>query len=135
MNATPRVPCIGALVYDESARLLLIQRGQEPALGLWSLPGGRVEPGETLAAAVVREVFEETGLVVTAGPIVGEVERPGPGGLVYAITDFATHLVGGRLQHGDDAADARFVDAVELSGLPLSPGLYEALRQWDALPS
>ncbi len=126
---------MGALVYDQKARLLLIRRGQEPALGLWSLPGGRVESGESLAAAVVREVFEETGLVVAAGSIVGEVLRPGPGGRVYAITDFAVERVGGHLRSGDDAREARFVDATELSRLPLSPGLHEILRQWDALPA
>jgi len=135
MSAPQLIPCVGALVYDAGARLLLIRRGHEPALGLWSLPGGRVQPGEELEAAVVREVFEETGLVVTAGPVVGEVQRPGPGGVIYAITDFAVELIGGRLRPGDDAEDARFVDAVELSQLPLSPGLLETLRGWDALPA
>lgn len=134
MTAPHTVPCVGALVYDESGRLLLIRRGREPGVGLWSVPGGRVEPGESLAAAVVREVFEETGLIVTAGPVVGEVERPGPGGVIYAITDLAVELVGGQLRPGDDAQDARFVDAAEIRRLPLAPELYDVLREWDALP-
>jgi len=135
MNAPKVVPCVGALVYDWRARLLLIRRANEPGRGLWSLPGGRAEAEETLAEAMVREVLEETGLVVTAGPVVGRVERDGPGGMVYAITDFAATPVSGELRAGDDADDARFVSAEELDHLPLSPGLYDALRGWDALPS
>ena len=72
-----RVPCAGAIIRDEAERLLLIQRRNEPGAGLWSLPGGRVEAGETDQRAVVREVAEETGLVVTCGRLVGSVERLG----------------------------------------------------------
>lgn len=131
------VPCVGALVYDGTGRLLLIKRGREPALGLWSLPGGRVEAGESFADAVVREVLEETGLVVTPGRVIGSVTRDGPDGpdgALYAITDFVAVWAGGALQAGDDAQDARFVDAAELPSLALSPGLFDALRKWDALP-
>src|SRR2546430_16924216 len=65
---TARVPCAGAVVKDQAGRLLLVRRGREPGRGRWSLPGGRVEPGETAAEAAVREVREETGLDVVAGP-------------------------------------------------------------------
>lgn len=135
VSAPEVVPCVGALVYDESARLLVIKRGKEPDRGLWSLPGGRVQAGETLAEAVVREVLEETGLVVEAGAIVGSVERDGPDGKVYAITDIAGATVGGTLHAGDDADDARFVDVAELGSLPLSPGLLDALLGWGAMPA
>lgn len=135
MNAPKVVPCVGALVYDRRARLLLIRRANEPGRGLWSLPGGRVESEETLADAVVREVFEETGLVVAAGPVVGVVERNGPDEVVYAITDFAATPVGGELRAGDDADDVRFVSGEELDDLPLSPGLREVLLEWQALPA
>jgi len=135
MSQPEVVVCVGALVYDDEARLLLVKRGQEPGLGLWSLPGGRVQAGEPLADAMVREVLEETGLLVSPGSIVGTVERAGPDGMVYAITDFAARPMSGRLQAGDDAADARFVFAAELADLPLSPGLYQTLREWHALPS
>lgn len=128
------VPCVGALVYDAANRLLLIRRGRAPSRGRWSVPGGRVEAGESLAQAVVREVREETGLRVRADRVVGTVERAGRAGEVYAITDFAATWLDGRLRPGDDADDARFVTAVELAALTLSPGLLEALTEWAALP-
>ena len=69
------VPCVGGLAYDDEGRLLLIQRGHEPGRGLWSVPGGRVEAGEDDAAALVREMREETGLEVVPGPLIGRVAR------------------------------------------------------------
>src|SRR4029450_2787370 len=78
-----RVDCVGALVYDEERRLLVVRRANEPGRGLWSIPGGRVEPGEDDPAAVAREVAEETGLTVEVGDLVGEVERDGPQGTLY----------------------------------------------------
>ena len=61
------IPCVGAVVTDGQGRLLMIKRGHEPGAGLWSIPGGRIEPGETDAEALVREMFEETGLDPAAG--------------------------------------------------------------------
>jgi 8-oxo-dGTP diphosphatase len=129
-----RVPCAGAVIHDTAGRLLLIRRGREPGRGLWSLPGGRCEPGEDAAAAAVRETGEETGLVVTAGTVVGRVERPGPGGVTYVIDDIACTVTGGTLRAGDDADDARWVDAAGLAALPVTDGLVAALTHWDVLP-
>jgi ADP-ribose pyrophosphatase YjhB (NUDIX family) len=131
---TLRVPCAGALVHDDAGRLLLVRRGTEPGRGLWSVPGGRCEPGETAAEAAVREAREETGLQVVAGPVVGRVERPGPDGVVYVIDDVACRPSGGTLAAGDDADDVRWVDAADLATLPLVDGLAEALADWGALP-
>ena len=128
------VPCAGAIVLDGQGRLLVIRRGREPGRGLWSLPGGRCEPGEDAAAAAVRETYEETGLVVTAGRLVGRVERPGTGGITYVIDDVACTVAGGTLRPGDDAADARWVDAGELATLPVTDGLVDALTRWGVLP-
>jgi 8-oxo-dGTP diphosphatase len=132
----PVVPCVGAVVVDASGRLLLIQRGHAPSAGLWSVPGGRVEPGETLAEAVVREVREETGLVVRPGAVVGRLSIPGDG-VVYDVTDFECVLVGPRADPvaGDDAADALFADAATLALLECTPRLLETLRAWGALPA
>ena len=127
------IPCVGAVVKDDQGRLLLIKRGHAPGAGLWSLPGGRIEPGETDTEALVREMREETGLVIDPGPLIGTVRRPARDGAVFDIRDYAATVTGGTLRPGDDAADARWVDASELGSLPLTDGLAEALTGWGVL--
>ncbi len=132
-----RVRCVGAIVFDSAGRLLVVQRGHAPAVGRWSIPGGRVEPGESDAQAVSREVAEETGLTVRAGELAGMVERPGLGGSVYEIYDYDAVLIGGdgdRAAADSDAADLRWVGSDELAGLPVTDGLLDALRDWERLP-
>jgi 8-oxo-dGTP diphosphatase len=129
-----RVDCVGALVYDGRRRLLLVRRGHAPDEGLWSLPGGRVEPGETDSVAVAREVAEETGLTVAVGDLVGSVEREGTNGRLYVIRDYQAKPLGGELSAGDDAADARYVTRDEFDALPTSTLLASTLAQWNALP-
>src|SRR3954469_11079883 len=90
---TQRVVCAGAVVRDAAGRLLLVRRGREPSIGLWSLPGGRVEPGETAEQAAAREVLEETGLDVKVGSLLKMVDLPGN----YRVHDFAASVVGGEL--------------------------------------
>jgi ADP-ribose pyrophosphatase YjhB (NUDIX family) len=127
------VRCVGGIVHDAAGRLLLIKRANEPGRGRWSVPGGRVEPGETDKEAVVREIFEETGLDVIPGTLVGSV-IVGP----FAINDYACAVAGGTLRPGDDAADARWVDAAAFSELDqvsgLVDGLLTTLSDWKALP-
>jgi 8-oxo-dGTP diphosphatase len=124
------VPCVGGIAYDGDGRLLLIRRANEPGRGLWSIPGGRVEPGESDAEAVVREMAEETGLTVAPGELVGRVRRGR-----YAIADYRCTVIGGELQAGDDASDARWCSAADLQELPLVDELAEMLATWGALPS
>jgi ADP-ribose pyrophosphatase YjhB (NUDIX family) len=124
---------VGAVIKDDQGRLLLIKRGHEPGAGLWSLPGGRIEPGETDAEALVREMREETGLDVQAGPLLGSVRRPAPGGNVLDIRDYGATITGGTLRAGDDAAEARWVAPGDLAGLPITEGLVEALTDWGVL--
>lgn len=120
------VECAGAIVRDDAGRLLLIRRGRPPAVGAWSLPGGRIEAGETAAEAAAREVFEETGLRVEIGPLlITAVIWDG----TYRVQDFAATVIDGELRAGDDAAEVRWVDDDELAALPLSPGLLDELRQ------
>jgi 8-oxo-dGTP diphosphatase len=131
----PEVRCVGAVVHDEHGRLLLIRRGHAPSRGLWSVPGGRVEGGETEEAAVIREVAEETGLAVRAGALLGRVRIPA-GDVVFTVADFACQLTGAAQQAvaGDDAEDVAWVDAVQLAALEVTPGLVEALTGWTVLP-
>jgi 8-oxo-dGTP diphosphatase len=128
------IRCVGGIVFDPYGRLLLIRRLNNPGSGQWSLPGGRVEPGETDKEAVVRELFEETGLDVIPGTLVGTVRR-GP----YEIFDYACEVEGGVLTAGDDASEARWSDAADLAALEaageLVELLYVTLRDWNALPA
>ncbi|GAA0847659.1 NUDIX hydrolase [Streptosporangium amethystogenes subsp. fukuiense] len=128
-----RVNCVGAIILDDSGRMLLVRRGRPPGMGLWSVPGGRVEPGESDPEAVIREVLEETGLTVVPGRLAGTVDRPGPGGAVYEIRDYLAEVSGGTLSAGDDAADVRWVTRAELPRLPLTPGLLDALAEWSVI--
>ena len=113
--------------------MLLIKRGHPPGAGLWSLPGGRIEPGETDTEALRREMREETGLAVDPGELLGAVRRPGQGGDVLDIRDYAATVTGGILRAGDDAAEARWVTISELAELPITDGLVEALTSWGVL--
>lgn len=126
--------CAGGIVHDADGRLLLIRRGRPPAQGSWSVPGGRCRPDELPEDACVRELAEETGLDVEVVRWAGRVRRDAPGGGIYVIDDFVCRVVGGSLRAGDDAADARWVDAAAFAGLERSPGLAAALAEWGLLP-
>jgi 8-oxo-dGTP diphosphatase len=135
--AEPRIDCVGGIVLDGDGRMLLVRRGTEPAKGTWSVPGGRVEAGESDAAATAREVLEETGLPVRVGRLVGTVERDAPRGGVFVIRDYLctpdedADLAAVRA--GDDAADAAWFTADEVAALDTAPGLVAALTEWGVL--
>ena len=125
MDEAPLRPvvAVGLVARDRAGRLLLVERGNPPHKGRWSLPGGRVEGGETIAAAAARELAEETGLEAAVGEIAGIVERIGEG-FHYLIVDLWAELADGAAPvAAGDAADARLVDLDQLPGYPLSPGL------------
>ncbi|MDQ3107337.1 MAG: NUDIX domain-containing protein, partial [Actinomycetota bacterium] len=123
---TPEV-CVGAVVVDEDD-LLLIRRGRGPAQGEWSVPGGRVLPGELLAEAVVRELLEETGLEGICEELIGWAERIDDDHH-FVILDFrVTLLERARPTAGDDAAEAAWVPLVDVAELNLVEGLAEFLH-------
>lgn len=131
------VVAVAAVVFDAAGRVLLIERGRPPGVGQWTVPGGKLHHGETLAAAVAREVREETGVEVEVGPLVEVVERvvaAGDGAYHYVILDYlATPISPAAPRPGDDARAARFVDAAELARLPLTAGLVPVIDRARAL--
>lgn len=125
---------MGAIVFDEDGRLLLVRRANPPAQGQWSIPGGRVEAGERDEVAVVRELAEETGLVGTVLREVGTITREAPGGGTYVIRDYLMQVASDRApQAGDDASDAAWFRQDELPSVDTSPGLVETLSGWGLL--
>lgn len=119
---------VGAIVVDGAGRVLLIRRGHPPAQGLWTVPGGRVERGETLHTALTRELFDETGLSATIGPLV-EVFEYIDARYHYVILDYLATDPQGELRAGDDATDACFVSLDEIDRYPTTAGLVPVLRK------
>jgi ADP-ribose pyrophosphatase YjhB (NUDIX family) len=118
------VVAVGAVAVADGA-LLLVKRGNPPELGRWTIPGGRVEAGESLAAAVERELAEETGLCMQCGPFLGWVERMGPG-YHFVILDFLTiddSEVRGDPVAGGDALEVAWVPVEAVTSLDLVSGL------------
>ena len=128
-SGTPRPEvCVGA-VATRTNELLMVRRGNPPGRGLWSLPGGRVEPGETLAEAVVRELAEETALSGVCGPMVGWTEAISDR-YHFLILDFEVTLLGDEEpEPGDDATEAAWVPVWTVPELPLVDGLAEFLAE------
>ena len=123
-----------SVVVVADGAILLVLRGHEPQLGRWSVPGGRVEAGETLAEAAAREAYEETGLEVRVGAELWSLTIPA-GDITFEVHDFVAIVTGGALRAGDDAADVRWVPFDQLDRLPLTDGLMGYLRGGGILPA
>lgn len=112
------VVAVGAVILDDD-RVLLVKRGQEPLKGAWSLPGGVVELGETLDAALAREVHEETGLRVDVGQVIEVLDRvqldaDGRVEFHFVIIDYRCYARTDQLAHGSDADEVRWVNIADL---------------------
>jgi mutator protein MutT len=124
---------VGAVIVDQR-RVVLIKRRFEPLAGQWSLPGGAVDVGETLAECVAREMREETGLVVEVGPVIevfDRIIRDGDGRVQfhYVLVDYLCRPVGGRLQAGSDVAEALYASPDELSRFALADPADAVIRR------
>ena len=133
MTARPEI-CVSAVVVEDG-RLLLVRRGRGAAAGEWALPGGRIERGETIAEAVVREVAEETGLQGVCGEFVGWSEVIVPE-IHAVILTFRVHLFGfEEPAAGDDADEAQWVRETEVAELRIVAGLSEFLHDHGIIPT
>jgi 8-oxo-dGTP diphosphatase len=133
------VLCVAGVVMAGD-QVLLVKRGRAPAKGIWSIPGGAVEVGESLEEALKRELEEETGLQVEVGPLVEVVERilPDDKGLVeyhYVILDYLCFADLKEPRAGSDAAEARWVPFEELSTAGLTPDTEAVVRRAKDLRS
>jgi mutator protein MutT len=118
----------GAVVVDAEGRVLLIRRGHAPSVGEWTLPGGRVEPGETPEDAVVRELREETSLDGRVSASLGVVTLAREGA-AYAIHEYLVHVDAPGSARADDAADARWVAPGDLEGLGVRDDAIAVIRR------
>jgi len=127
----PEIGGVSGLIVRDG-RVLLVRRGKEPFKGCWSLPGGGVEPGETLRDAVRREILEETGFEVDVGGLAGYREYFEP--LHHVVLAFNVDVTGGEMCAGDDATDCEFVDPDEIFRRETTPGLADVFRDAGLLP-
>lgn len=127
-----RTLAAGAVVQDDRGRILLVLRARAPEAGRWTIPGGHLEPGETLEECARREVLEETGLDIAVGRELGVVDIPN-GDEVIEAHDFAAEAVGGSLVAGDDAADAGWFTIEQMGSMPLTVDLLEAFAAYGVL--
>jgi mutator protein MutT len=124
---------VGALLFDRD-RILMAQRGKEPLKGLWSLPGGALETGETLHEGVCREVREETGLEVTPVGLFEIFERimrdaDGNPEYHYVLADYVCRITGGTLCAGDDVCRVEWVKRRDLEKLEITEGTLAVIEK------
>lgn len=124
---------VGAIIIQGN-QVVLVKRGHAPLQGKWSIPGGVLEIGETLRKAAIREAFEETGLSIEPGELLGVFERvlPDEKGRMkyhYVLIDFLCRRVAGELAAGDDADEVRWFRRDELAALELARETEEVIRK------
>jgi ADP-ribose pyrophosphatase len=127
----PRV-AVGAVVFKDN-KVLLVKRAKPPAQGLWAIPGGSVELGETLQQAAEREILEETGITILAKEPVytfDVIEKDEKNRILfhYVIVDLIADYISGQPLPGDDADEVRWVSSRELKNLGVNPRTLNVLK-------
>jgi len=125
-------------VIIDGDRVLLVKRAHEPLKGEWSLPGGAVEVGESLEAALIREVREETCLDVTVGPVVEVLDRIGRDATDrveyhFVIVDYLCRVGAGTATCGSDAQEVRWVRRSDLASYHLTPAATAVIEKAFAM--
>jgi ADP-ribose pyrophosphatase YjhB (NUDIX family) len=124
---------VAAVVLDDAGRVVLVRRGKPPDAGEWSIPGGAVEIGESLDAALRRELREETGLEIAIGPLLEiyeRVERDADGGVRFhfVVIDYRCTVTGGTPRAGDDADAVALVDPADLDRYALADSVRRVIH-------
>jgi len=125
---------VGVVIVDDEERVVLVKRRQPPLAGQWSLPGGLVEVGETMAESAAREAQEETGLRVEVGPVIEVFDRiirdaAGRVQYHYVLVDFLCRPVNGTLGAATDAAEAVWAPVTALAEYGLAPKTQEVILE------
>lgn len=126
MVDTVRTDCVGVICFRRD-HVLLIRRGKAPRKGDWSIPGGRIEPGETEQAAALRELMEETGIVGELGQKIATIDADFEG-VCYRLHDYVAHWQSGTPVAADDAMEAQFVPVSEISDLHMWAKTEQVIR-------
>lgn len=128
---------VGVAVFNDAGAVLLVQRGRPPRVGQWSLPGGLIDLGERLTAAAAREVYEECGITVDVGELVGAFEpiyRDAAGQVEYhyVVLDYWARHVAGEAAAHDDAAAVAWVALADLATYAVTPEAHTLIHQAHA---
>lgn len=131
-------PAVGAIIIKDG-QILLIKRGSDPSYGKWSVPGGHIELGETMEAALKREVMEEVGIDVKINRLAGVYDLIVQDGenitYHYVLIEFFADTVSGNIKAGSDALECRWVPLTKIDEFDLTPTVIECLRENNLMQS
>ena len=131
MSDPDPIQCVGTICFRDD-QVLLIKRAMPPRKGEWSIPGGRIEVGETEQAAALRELLEETGIIATLGPKVEKVEAHFED-KSYDLHDYAAKWISGEPTPNDEVLETRFFPMADIHSLGMWPKTVEVIESAAAI--